>query len=522
MVRQFSLWRWVLPTGLLFVLAAAGCRDSAPVEPLAVTPDTQPDPCADFRVIEPAEGATVTTKPVLVNGDVTPMGTDTVYINDQPVRVENGQFEGAVDLDDGPHQIRVQCGEVTVTRDITVQALAPFIIIEQPVSGALIQESGQPLQVSGRVENAAAVRQLALNGQTVVLALDGTFTAAINPRPGMNHVDLVASLLDGSQVDQRHSFLYGQFTEWTDERSARVNGVVTPSAFVDIARSLEQQMTDEYVASLLEPYLGRDGDLEIQEVQYERIEVSLVPDDGRMKARLKLHDMGIRFTYHYEVIGVGGRVRGWARARPADVEADVLLILNQTGSYDLMVDNPRVDLVDFEVELDDLYALAEGIVEPLVSNLGQAALVDALNDVVFEDLLASDLLEQEVELLGKTTTVRVNIETLDLSPDGIALDGYAAIDTFGDVHTAVGFWTYGGMPGDFSVPYDVNLGLGIDLFNRLFGEAWRGGIMDLDVSELLGDDSGVSVGLLAGAAGPGLLETFDPAGGLEIETVALM
>ena len=83
-------------------------------------------------------------------------------------------------------------------------------------------------------------------------------------------------------------------------------------ALAKVARAVENQLTDDELEDMLDEHMGRRGDLELHEIKYDRLEIDLTPDHDRLRVKLKLHDFGLKFTYHYRILGIGGRIRGWA------------------------------------------------------------------------------------------------------------------------------------------------------------------------------------------------------------------
>ena len=58
-------------------------------------------------------------------------------------------------------------------------------------------------------------------------------------------------------------------------------------------------------------------------------------------------------------------------------------------------------------------------------------------------------------------------------------------------------------------PGEVELAVSADLFNNIFTEAWRAGLLDQDLTPTLAESgTSLSTAVLAGVAGDGLLETF--------------
>ena len=108
-----------------------------------------------------------------------------------------------------------------------------------------------------------------------------------------------------------------------------------------------------------------------------------------------------------------------------------------------------------------------------------------------------------------------------MTPNGIDHNPRAN-GAFEPVHQAPGFWTSSPSPRGVSGSDHLALGMSVDLFNRVLGEAWRGGLLDVDLATLIGDENPLSVALLNGVVGPSLLEHFPATATVQLDSKALM
>ena len=273
---------------------------------------------------------------------------------------------------------------------------------------------------------------------------------------------------------------------------------------------------------MLEPYMGRNGDIELHEIRYDRLEVDFIPENNRVRVHLKIHDFGIKVTYHY----FAGRIRGWANVDTATVEVDLNIRLSSDGQYDLALENPEVDLSGFDLDLDDIYSVAEGLVQPMVLDLGRNALIDVLDTMVIEELLSADLLSQSLDLLGHQTTLDLALTDLRIAPEGITAFANASVDPFAPVKDLPGIWTAGSNMFPNGAPGDATASMSVDIFNRMAAHAVRGGLLDQDLATLLGEDDSISsrlsIAFLATLTQADLISTFAATAPVNMRTEALM
>jgi len=486
------------------------------------TVDIPSGECAGLAVDTPEEGSTVRKGRVEIRGSILHLDRVDLTVGGQNVQSEGGNFGLVLDLPDGDHIIDIRCGTHSLNRGFRVQTGEPRFVIETPQSGVIIDANQGPIEVAGRLENSTGIQGISLNGDSVPLQADGRFRATIQPMAGINHLDFEAIGPDDERVDMRRSFLFGALTQWSASLRDSVLVDIRQSALDEIARAVERRLTDDELEEMLDDHMGRRGDLELHEIKYDRMELDLEPKNGRLRVRLELHDFGLKFTYHYRVIGIGGRIRGWARCDPAIVEADVHISQTANGGFTLRVDNPEVRLRDFDLDLNDFYSIVEGLIQPMVRDIGRDAMVTAMRDLVFKDLIQAEILNQELDLFGQTTRLKVHIDQLDIDEQGIGGTASASIEPFPVVHDVQGFWAGDLRSNPGHTVDDMSLALNVSLLNRMIAEAWRGGLLDVDLASILGDDDALSTALLLGPAGPQMAEHIPPTSTVRLQTVARM
>lgn len=481
-------------------------------------------PCEEISLDSPLAESVLSSTQVQVKGSVVPKAgvpTQFIRVDQEVVPLRNGQFDVTIQRPSGSHTIVVSCSDHQVERSFTVDPGAMRIVVTSPETASFVSSATSTINVSGYVENYQAGAVVTLNGMSIQVDPSGQFQAGYTPHLGLNHLDLVAEL-EGQGVDARQSILYGQLSPFGDDPQSKIALEIRQSAFQKLSSAIEQNLTDDVLEELLAPNMGRNGDIELHEIRYDRLELDFTPQRGRVRVQLKLHNFGIKVTYHY----FAGRIRGWANVATAQIELDLKIPLTSDHQYDLELENPIVDLQGFDLDLDDIYSIAEGIVEPMVLDFGRKALVDVLDTLVIEELINADLLSQTIDFLGYQTTLDLALTELDLSPEGITALAQANIDPFPAVKNLPGIWTAGSNMRPDGGAGDATVGMSVDLFNRLAAHAVRGGLLDQDLATLLGEDQsasrGLSMGIIANLAQPDLLSTFPVTAPVSIRTEALM
>ncbi|MBI2837242.1 MAG: Ig-like domain-containing protein [Acidobacteria bacterium] len=147
------------------------------------------------KLVEPKAGAVLGVFRTRVSGTVTDATAVTMRVNGMPVSVQAGRFDVEVPLLEGSNAIRVEAidaaGHVSdASTDVTVDAIAPRIVVSQPASGSVTRQN--VLTVGGRVEDATAA-SLTANGKSISLDSEGRFSFTHSlVSQGKNTITLVA------------------------------------------------------------------------------------------------------------------------------------------------------------------------------------------------------------------------------------------------------------------------------------------------------------------------------------------
>ena len=314
-----------------------------------------------------------------------------------------------------------------------------------------------------------------MNGRPLPVGPDGRFEAQFISAPGINHLDLVGTLTDGSEIDLRRSFIAGQFTPWNDQSTTMIVGNVGRRALEAVAASLERVLTPRYIEDIMDEQMGRRGSIQLHEIRFNQIKIDMTPTNGKIRIQLRLERFGLKFTYHYSILGIGGRIRGWANCRPLDVGVDLNLRAKQDGGYDLNLSNAKAySLRGFDLDLNDFYSVVEGLINRWFVTSARTAFATRSMMCSSKTSYRPTYSTSPWTFLGQTANLRMRMQELNVDQNGIRARVGADMSPFGQVYSAPGFWT-GGSQANPQLPDNaIALGFSVDFFNRLLGEAWRG------------------------------------------------
>lgn len=448
-----------------------------------------------------------------------------------------GQVEGEVVFKACAAQQGVDGQQVCGEAKIMVDAGPPAIVIDNPLPGQEISGSDTTLlQVQGRVTDTHGELLAWVNGKQVTLDPQGNFSVTVTPHFGLNHLVVEASDGYNRQASTAEldvlwapTFLPGEPT--TDEAAVTMpDGLVLRlgQTFVDDriapATSLEGATLTEDLADIL-TLLLRNIDLQslIQNPVLDSTDVSLNitrASLGDPKLRIDITDEGMELFLRSDDLIV-------------ETAGQLTLVdqtLNLTGSVNASVailakikltkpdaDQPfKVEIEQLGVAIEDadsyfmdaqanaIFKLAQSAlranIEAVLVSALEASFLDAVPELLEGALnsLESGLAMQsfpldtglgapiQIDFRGKVEELalsKLDAMTLRLSAR-LAAQTSPMIDSKGVALMSEGI-AVGAVP--FFESSRIQIGLRLAMLNGLLHGLWRGGLLNLDVSQLLPD-----------------------------------
>ena len=400
----------------------------------------------------------------------------------------------------------------------------PELVVDSPVSGEFHSPMDRDVQVTGRVIGFTPDGILTINGSQVLIGANGEFNAPASLTRGMLHVDVRYQEAESRFVEKRRSVLVGADTPWDAEVTSAFGLLVNPSAMMRLSEALEGPGARQLIEMELIEGTADDSDLQITDVAYSNIDVDLSLDTGFIRARIRLDQMAIGFAYNYELGGLETQVEGTLRANPALLEADVYVVQDEDGNLQADVRNPQLTLTDFELELEELYAFLEPIIEPVIRAVAENSLLSLLDDYLVATIVDAELIDREIDVLGTPVGLKFALRDIFIGPDKATAVASGRIDGVMPVKEGPGIWQAGGSATPDQGPHDLSLNVGIDILNHLLAHIWRGSLLDtsFDGTDPDSPTASITMGVLAGFASQALLDTFPADAPLTISLNALL
>ncbi|MGD0589793.1 MAG: RHS repeat-associated core domain-containing protein [Bacteroidota bacterium] len=154
-------------------------------------------------VTTPTDSTITNQTNITLSGTVTDVSATTLTVNGSPVQVgTNGAFSTQVVLIEGVNTITVVAtdaagNKTTVTRRVRRDTQAPIVSLTSPIDSLLTNQLN--VTVSGTVKDSTAVT-LTINGNSVSIGVNGTFSYAVPIVEGLNTINVVATDAAGNQA----------------------------------------------------------------------------------------------------------------------------------------------------------------------------------------------------------------------------------------------------------------------------------------------------------------------------------
>lgn len=478
------------------------------------TPD--PGRRISLSLTEPDDGVLSTTSLVVFRGTVS--GTDEVLVAGEPAQVTDGEFVASVILQDGEHTVSVAAGSQVETRTFQVDAHGPRIVLDSPPRGAFVDARREDrIQVRGFVDDPVSdITEVTLDGQRLDLADDGSFEAEVIPKRGVNSLRIEAKDSAGHAASAHRGLIYGEFASPDTPAWNALTFEAGTSLFPIIEEAVLAAINRETIDALILQYGGGVDGLEIRGVEFGEVDIKLEPRAGRLRARIWIHDLRVDLRITQDIMLTDIVLTGSVMADPAEVSTDVYISATPDGSIQASLGNARVTLTDFDIEIEGVLDTLANWLHEWVGVLAEDVLVNVLGAIVVDELFDPELLSRGIEVLGHRIDTSLLLTYLAVDETGISVvaDMQTPPENVVVGHDAPGVFTT-----DHEAPFgrgqgDAQVAFSDEFVNTVLYQFWRGGVLNIDLADLKGEDGVVSEELTAQRfaliAGRELLEHASP------------
>lgn len=371
--------------------------------------------------------------------------------------------------------------------------------ITAPERGARL--FGPTIRVEGQLTGGDAPT-LEVAGQPVTPGPDGRFAVEVPARGGLNVIVSTVADPQGLEVkNDRRAVL--------QDADADPTYPVEDGAAVKVGRDGFRKISDlltDYLQGLDLQGLARGNlpdNVRLNGLRYDRIEVRLTPQEGRIEVRLAIHGLRVDLEADVDVPIVGDiTFSGNASTNPGVIVGHLAANATPEGGLSLDLLDSAVDLQNFDYGVDGVPGFVEDWFNGMVRDFAEDTIQDALNDFVIPSLFDPSSLTRTVEVMGHFIDLGVLLSRIESHDDGLEL--WADVQASADmaVHEGQAVRPFGGQPVLENLS-DLDVAAAVDLASRVLHAAWAAGVLDFRLDENSGFESPVplSVAILAASLG---------------------
>lgn len=421
---------------------------------------------------------------------------------------------------------------------ILIDSTGPTLEIDTPERGTFSTDAGT--SVTGTVsDDYTGVDALTVNGESVTVESDGSFSASVDNVFGLNVLETEAVDGDGNATTDTRAVLAGAFLPYAEASDDGVVARINQGGFDTIASLGEGLIAGTDLSAML-PYPAFSTeeescidlifdevcitwyaiDLYITNPYIGSTSLELDPDAGGwLNATFAVKAPSIDWAADGAVLGIGMSADGQIYADTITVDMDLQPYVTDgvLGVNVLYVD---VTSVGFTFDWDSwIYDVMSFFGLDLSSTI-QGYMEDAIESAVSDEVPA--LLADAVGDLEIATELEVegSVYTFDAAPSSVSVDDLGLTFGLGTTFTT-SEWAHptegpGSLWGDYSLPLystgtpGMQLSLSLDFLNQALYAFWGGGLLDRTLGE---QELGLDLGSLS---------TFLPFESLSITTEALL
>jgi hypothetical protein len=369
------------------------------------------------------------------------------------------------------------------------------LVFTHPERGAFVEQTQEPLQITGT----GATPALTINGQPATVAKDGTFTATMQPTPGLN----IIKATDG-EFGADSAFLYGHFVKLSEPLpqgialnlgAKAISGADPVASLSSVSNLYLKGRTNLLEALKGQKFSGSKGpasfDATITGIKNGNTTLALTPVAGGLNVVVTMRDINATASVTGKAIGVS--VTRPATARTTAVMTGVAKLSLVNGAIKAAIPSASTRLDGFSVDISGLPGGLDGIV------------ADKIRPVIENG--ASQYVKAEVPKLinltldGLGLPKEIDLKALEIAPMPLAtqFDGVDFTTTGGTLTASVRFGATeynGGQPGVRALgwlevskapsgnrPDSAAASISMDTFNQLLLAVWGGGSLQRPVPD---------------------------------------
>jgi hypothetical protein len=392
--------------------------------------------------------------------------------------------------------------------------VAPDFVVTSPAPGAFVDAG--TLAVVGR---SPGLSNVTVNG---VPALDqgGLFTVDVPAARGIVPLEFVGQDRNGNTWKERFSVIAGDFApaegpledalvlrlnqRGLDDIAELISGLLVPEELL-YSLVANNPVYNLYLDSVW-PLDDTNVDVFVSVLQFDPLVVRAEPraEDLHLDVRLPNLYVELQTFGTIPLLNNTDGDRIIMSAEEVHIEVDVKLDVGPDGAVTARLIDPSVQMPGFEITWEYLWDGVDWVVDLFLDlqTLIEDGMVGALETSVpplLEGAFGALNDRFELELLGSTFGLRLQLDAISADPDGVAFSAHMAIDAPSQLVREDGGWLTSANKGkpDPSRTAPISAALSDDFLNRALYEMWAANLISLRLST----DDGTLDPFLLGALG---------------------
>ena len=370
---------------------------------------------------------------------------------------------------------------------------APRVTITTPTRGTIAGDV-QTVTVTGTATDDVGVTSLTINGTSVPVGSDGSFTASIAVTPGTNLLHAIASDASGNQGSATRAVVAGPMTAIANPVTNGLTSALSAETFAAIGRGAANYMTSGDLATTLEagnPVIN-DGAPNGPDCLYVQgsitsftiggATVGMVPQTGGLALDGELDNVFIGMHLNYAAACINGSRDITISASHVSITGNLAIgIANTDGSFAISLNNTNVNFTGLDIELGGLIGEIADLLDlntslgPIVAWAAEKFVVPSLN-TAFAGLNKTE----QVTVLGRTIDITVKPATINFSSEGAIVGLDTTLRAEGDSKSP-GFVSIASTPPMMDASHGFELAVAQNAANQLFGSLWASGGLDQNI-----------------------------------------
>ncbi len=436
-----------------------------------------------LQITAPLNQQVFTTTDITITG-VHPT-ENTVIINGESVEVINGSFSKTLSyMAEGPQTVTVADRTTQSMVSFFIDLNDPILDIEAPFYGTFVEYPNQVLVKGFATDSGSGIQSVYVNGTAASIEANGAFYANVTPPIGLNKILVEVTDRAARKVSNTRAVLAGEFRDWSGGLKDAITLKVNAPSFDVVERALITQVENGLVDQLIAQAQGQ-SDFQIRAIRFQSIGVDFIPSYGYIDLKIQINQLAVDVATTQPVVG---EVTGTVHANPAILTAKVYLSASPSGNLDVMVQDLNLDLQQFEVELDStILDVVVSLFESYIPQYVDSALRDIVQQYLVDELIQPELLNPTFNFLKYQTQLHIRLTEVDIIPERLLAKADIKLDEISVYHENPGYLYVGNMDTPMLVNEMVNVALPGNFFHFLFGHLWKGGLLDIDLDQILTD-----------------------------------